>query len=106
MGNLKNAVLNNTKWEEIRIAMYLYKNPLKWRTKDVLNGYISYWDADWYYHFKNGGYETIEWLEIQVKDEEQKNDVLCLLKKINVPGEVGENSIFVFGYAEGFVDYL
>lgn len=106
MGSHKNAVLNYTKWEEIRIAMYSYKNQLRWRTKDVNNGYISNWDAEWYYHFRNGGYESIEWLEIQVKNEEEKKDVIYLLKKIKVPGEIVENSIFVFGYTDGFVDYL
>ncbi|MFN4213762.1 hypothetical protein [Exiguobacterium sp.] len=25
-------------------------------------GYVSFWDAEWYYHFKLGDYKYIEWL--------------------------------------------
>ncbi|MBE1556851.1 DUF6678 family protein [Sporosarcina limicola] len=101
-------VMNNTKWEEIRLVMYNYHLNLLWRTKDVVNNNICEWDNEWYYHFSEDGYETIEWLEIKTEDEMQKNDVIKILRKINVPGEINDNIIKVYGYIKSneYVDYL
>ncbi len=101
------GLMNNTKWEEIRMAMYDYPHTVRWRTKCVDNGYISNWDAEWYYHFQLGGYTSIEWLEIKVENSHMKSEIVNILKNIHVPGEVLENSIKVFGYkSNGFVDYI
>ena len=54
-------VMNDTKWEEIRWAMVHYLKCIRWRTKDIENGYICPWDGEWFYHFRLGGYECIEW---------------------------------------------
>lgn len=91
--------MNNTKWDELRLGMYNLK-PLspKWRTRDIENGYISPWDGEWFYHFRTGGYKTIEWVEIQILSEEQDEAVLNILKQINVPGERTENGFKVYGY--------
>jgi len=53
--------MNNTKWEEIRNAMNDCSINTIWRTKDVKTKYISDWDGDWFYHFKDI-YKNIEWL--------------------------------------------
>ncbi|MHC1681586.1 MAG: DUF6678 family protein [Clostridiaceae bacterium] len=99
-------LMNNTKWEEIRLAMCNYPNEIQWRTKDIENGYISNWDSEWFYHFKAGGYKTIEWLEIRVNNI-IKNDIVNILRKIHVVGDVLNNSIKVYGYKKnGFIDYL
>lgn len=99
-------VMNNTKWEELRLSMYESDNSIKWRVKNI-DGDISNWDAEWFYHFKLGGYETIEWLEIQVDDENVKTEVINKLKRIHVPGEIKGNSIFVYGYArDKFLNYI
>lgn len=92
--------MNNTKWEEIRLAMYNYPSVVMWRTKDVETGYISNWDGEWFYHFIQGGYNTIEWLEIKVNNSKFKNEILDILRKIHVPGQITDNSIFVFGYSK------
>ena len=43
-----NGVMNNTKWDELRMAMYgLAESRPRWRTKDV-SGYLSPWDGDWF----------------------------------------------------------
>ncbi|MCK6474280.1 MAG: hypothetical protein L6R28_21385 [Planctomycetes bacterium] len=92
-------VMNNTKWDELRLAMYsLGELRPKWRTKDVETGFISSWDGDWYYHFRNGGYESIEWAEIRVLSPEQETVVFNELIAIHVPGERTENGFRVFGY--------
>lgn len=100
-------LMNNTKWEEIRTAMVNYHTPVQWRVKSIDNGYVSDWDKEWFYHFKLGGYETIEWLEIKTGCKEVKNDIVDILRKIHVPGEVFEDHIKVYGYRkQGFIDYI
>lgn len=105
--NEYNSLMNNTKWEEIRLAMYNYPVKTLWRVKNIDNGYLSNWDGEWFCHFKLGGYNTIEWLEIKVDNVAIKNEVINILRKIHVPGEIFENSIKVYGYKkDGFIDYI
>jgi len=101
------GLMNNTKWDELRIAMYEFPQTLMWRTKDIENGYISEWDGEWYYHFRAGGYKTIEWVEILIDNEQTKQEIIEILKMIHVPGEVEETIIRVYGYTKDkFVDYI
>lgn len=94
-------VMNNTKWEEIRLAMYsLGDLHPKWRTRDIETGYVPEWDGEWFYHFRDGGYDCIEWVEIRVSSAEQDRAVLAALKAIHVPGERTEDGFRVFGYVE------
>ena len=102
-------LMNNTKWDEVRLAMYaLGDDSPYWRTRDVENGYICPWDRDWYYHFRVGGYWTSEWVEIRIDREPQRDRALRALRKIHVPGEPTNNGFIVYGYASPgqFVDYL
>lgn len=102
-------VMNDTKWEEIRLAMYsLGELAPRWRTLDLENGRVSEWDGEWFYHFSVGGYRFIESLEITVVSHAQKEAVLSALIRIRVPGEHAEYGFKVFGYvADGAaVDYL
>lgn len=102
-----NRLMNNTKWEEIRLAMYNYPSTAQWRVKSIDSTYISNWDGDWFYHFKLGGYESIEWLEIEANNDEIKNGIINILRKIHVPGEILNNSIKVYGYNKGeFIYYI
>jgi len=41
---------------------------------------FKHWDAEWFYHFAEGSFDTIEWLEINVDNEIMKQDVITLLK--------------------------
>lgn len=93
-------LMNNTKWEEIRIGMYeLGDLSPKWSTKDVENHHICEWDGEWFYHFRSGGYECIEWLEISTTSPEQAAAVGAVLQQIRVPGEQTGGVFRVFGYA-------
>ncbi|MEN3930581.1 DUF6678 family protein [Microvirga sp. W0021] len=93
--------MNNTKWDELRLAMYnLTDLSPMWRTLDTEKDYLSPWDGEWFYHFRNGGYEFIKWVEIEVLTAQQEQAVLAQLKKIHVPGERTENGFRVFGYVE------
>jgi hypothetical protein len=101
------GLMNDTKWNEIRKAMYEFTRITKWRTKDIFTGYLSNWDSEWFYHFNLGEYKTIEYLEIQLENEEMKNEIVEILKKIHVPGEITNNSIFIYGYKEeGIANYI
>jgi len=94
-------VMNNTKWDELRLAMHsLGDLRPRWRTKDLETGFIPEWDGDWFHHFRNGGYESIEWVDIRVKSPEQDQAVFGVLKSIHVPGQRTEEGYRVFGYAE------
>lgn len=76
----------------------MYDSPVStsWRVKNIDNGYISNWDGDWFYHFRLGGYNTIEWLEIKVNSEESINQIVDILRKIHIAGKVLKDSIMVF----------
>ena len=100
--------MNNTKWDELRLAMYnLGDLRPRWRTKDV-SGYLSPWDGEWFYHFRDGGYVSIEWVEIQVISPEQDAAVLALLRKIHLPGHRIEQGFRIYGYGQDGVaiDYV
>lgn len=97
-GNV-HSVMNNTKWDELRLAMHnLGELSPSWRTNDV-NGYICPWDGDWFHHFRQGGYATIEWVEIRTKTAEQTAAVLESLRKIHLPGLRIDEGFRVYGYA-------
>jgi len=101
--------MNNTKWRELQLAMHQLKElSPQWRTCCITNGYVSDWDGEWYYHFSEGGFQDIEWLEIKVDSLEQKDLVFSELKKIHVPGQESEYGFKVFGFVvEGVsVEYL
>jgi len=94
-------LMNDSKWDELRLAMYtLGTLRPRWRTLDVENGYLSPWDGEWFYHFRNGGYKSIKWVELAVETQEQRQAVLSELVKIHVPGEKTEDGFRVLGYAE------
>ncbi len=93
-----NGVMNNTKWDELRMAMYgLAESRPRWRTKDV-SGYLSPWDGDWFYHFRAGDYDSIEWVEIQIATPAQDEGVLELLRRIHLPGERVAQGFRIYGY--------
>lgn len=100
--------MNNTKWDELRLAMCNLGNlSPQWRTKD-LSGYISQWDGDWFYHFRDGGYNTIEWVEIQVLSPEQETAVVALLQEIHLPGHRIAQGFRIYGYSRNgnLIDYV
>jgi hypothetical protein len=85
--------------------MYDYDGLIHWRTKDLENGFIARWDAEWFHHFRLGNYKPIEWLEICL-NEDNNSYVMTKLKEIHVPGEIDGNVVRVYGYKDGFVDYI
>jgi hypothetical protein len=92
-------VMNNTKWDELRLAMYSLTPQPRWCVLN-LNGYRSQPDGEWFYHFRDGGFETIRYVDIHVETPTQRHIVLSALKKIRVPGERTPDGFRVFGYME------
>jgi hypothetical protein len=60
------AVMNDTKWEELRQAMYVLDAKIPWRCKVLGRRYTSDWDGEWFYHFRLGDYADIEWTELKI----------------------------------------
>ena len=100
-------VMNDTKWNELRLAMHAMDQPPKWRVLSE-NGFYSPKDGDWYYHFSAGGYTDIIYADIFIGDVSQRGIVLALLQKINLPGIETPDGFRIFGYvaAGETVDYL
>lgn len=102
-------VMNDTKWRELQMAMYEIKDFCpRWRSRCLENGYVSDWDGEWFYHFSEGGYADIEWVEIKAENAAEAAIVLAALNKIHVPGEQWEHGFRVYGYVTAGqpVDYL
>ena len=61
------GLANNTKWSELQARMSGAGTTAPyWRTC-ATNGFVyppTGQDGDWTYHFRLGGYETIEWCEM------------------------------------------
>jgi hypothetical protein len=94
--------MNNTKWDELRLAMYSIKPPPAWRTLGK-NGYRWPSDREWYYHFReggDGGYGNILHVDIFAEGSEHRELIRAALKRIHVPGEETTEGFRVFGYLQ------
>jgi hypothetical protein len=93
------GVMSNTKWEELRAAMYaLGRARLQFRIKDLDANEPGAWDGEWFYHFRGSGYVTIEWVELRTPDPEQRNAVRDCLRDIHVPGAETAEGFRVVGW--------
>ena len=100
--------MNNTKWDELRVAMHEHPKSPRWRTCDVQSGYVSDWDGEWFYHFRNSGYESILWVELLIESAEDREAIFSELVRIGLPGYEKGGNIFVVGYVQSgrTVDYF
>lgn len=89
------SLMNDTKWREICVAFAAFEKKPAFRARDLLSGYISNWDSEWYHHV-GPDYCAIEWLEIDPRDC-PKEKVLGVLKTVNVPFEDG-TLVKILGY--------
>ena len=73
----------------------------QWKTRCITNGYETpTWDGEWYYHFSEGGFDSIEWVEIKIDEDKDGETVKNELKKIHVPGHETKNGFKVYGFIE------
>jgi len=92
-------VLNNTKWEELRLAMLDLDLVVPWRCKVLGRSFISGWDGEWHSHFRDGPYDDIEWTELKVAPAD-RHRVLAALAVHAIPYEVSAEGVTVFGYID------
>ena len=100
-------VMNNTKWREMRGAMYAIEPVTTYRIMRI-NGYYSDPDAEWFYHFQEGGYDDIRYVDIFADNQLHRQQIGNALKKIHLPGEETGDGFRVYGYAlpGQAIDYL
>ncbi|WP_331280454.1 DUF6678 family protein [Cedecea neteri] len=79
------SCMNNIKRNEIRLAMFGMESPPLWKIT-FINGYESAIDSKWFYHFNEGGYLDIHYLDILTKSVEQHATVGTILRAIHLPG--------------------
>ncbi len=95
------GLMNDTKWEELRVAMYELGRQHPLFQMKVLNRDEPYfWDGDWFYHFRLLDYKEIEWVDLRVKSNEQREVVRERLAKIHVPGIATQEGFRIFGWVE------
>ncbi|HDY91839.1 MAG TPA: hypothetical protein ENH67_09225 [Pseudoalteromonas sp.] len=82
---------NNTKWNKLISEMRELPNPPCYRTK-VVNGYISGWDSEWYYHLPFP-LLCVEWIDIELTD-----NALSLVSSIGFEFEKTKSTIRIWGY--------
>lgn len=101
------SCMNNTKWNEIRLAMFNIALPPLWKTTS-LNGPESAVDDEWFYHFSEGGYSNIQYLDVLTNSVEQHALVGAILRAIHLPGMETSTGYRILGYADSAnnVDYL
>jgi hypothetical protein len=101
------GVMNNTKWDELRLAMCSFNPAPQFRCMN-LNGHYSTVDREWFYHFREGGYEDLLYVDIFPDSVAQQKQIIIALKNIHLPGEIAGQGFRVYGYisAGQVVDYL
>jgi len=94
-----NPIMNNTKWDELRASRCELEKPSPmWRTKILSSGFESGWESEWFYHFKDGGYDDLEWVEIRAATVEQNPLLHAALRTIHLPGIKTDVGFKVFGH--------
>lgn len=93
--------MNDTKWNELRLAMYELKPTPAYSTL-ATNGYQSPPDKEWFYHLRStdSGYEYILHVDILAENSEQRELIRSALQQIHVPGEETAQGFRVFGYLQ------
>jgi hypothetical protein len=93
-------VMNKTKWAELRLAMLSIEPgpPPTYRIKNLDTGYLSDWDGEWFYHFQSASYDTIEWVEIKARSDEQAAVIQTALNRVHVPLERRNQVFKVLGF--------
>lgn len=101
------SCMNNTKWDQIRVAMVSMESSPLWKII-FLNGNESAVDGEWFYHFSEGGYLDIQYLDILTNSVEQHATVGTILRAIHLPGMETSTGYRILGYADSvsYVDYL
>lgn len=105
------GVMNHTKWEELRLAMYELGSlhpQFRIKDRDFDGPSLRGWEREWFYHFRLRDYDVIEHVDLRVTSPEQRDAVRERLRTIHLPGVETEEGFRIFGWVKPgqFVDYL
>jgi len=94
------SVCNNTKWSELREAMLgIPEEQRPKRRSVVLDGFESDYDGEWYYHFRDGGYDELRHIDVKSPNDVIDAAVLLAIRKLHLAASrVGPNIWRIFGY--------
>jgi hypothetical protein len=94
------SVANDTKWRELRIAMLDLGNAERpsFRCMNVETGRLGPEDGEWFYHWLDGGWEWMEWVELVVRTPQSRDAVRSILKRIRFAGEETAEGFRIYGY--------
>jgi hypothetical protein len=93
-------LLNDTKWDELRLAMYaLGQQAPDFRVREIGADLPGPWDGEWYYHFRQGGYRSIEQVELRLRDSAHRGAITAAIERIGLPGTCTDAGFVVYGYA-------
>jgi hypothetical protein len=91
------SLMNDTKWRELCFAFSAFKPiPPAWRTLNLLNGFLSDWDREWFHHV-GPDYCSIEWLEIDSSGCDRER-IRAVLREVGVFFEESGEYFKVIGY--------
>src|SRR5687767_14614667 len=90
------SLMNDTKWRELCMAFAAFEKKPVWRARDLLTGYVSGWDSEWYHHV-GPDYCSIEWLEIE-RGVSRKEEIRSVLESVGVPFDETDSYFRVIGY--------
>jgi hypothetical protein len=96
----KPSVMNNTKWQELRLGMLQSKSSVYFRGKDLETGSIGSWDCEWYHHFNLGGHDSTEWIELRPDTDDERRAVEDILRTYHIPVEIRDGIYRIYGYAD------
>jgi len=70
----------------------------KWRSV-VLSGFESNYHVEWYYHFRNGGYEDLCHIDVKSPNDVTDASVRSAIRKLHLAASRVEPCVWrIFGY--------
>jgi len=105
------SILNDTKWNRLRNAVLELEGIWpQYRIKDVRSELVeSSWDGEWYHHFHQVMFKSIEWMEIDpiikqhvsslmVNRTDRTEEVASLLRSSHIPYTFDGKFFKIWGY--------
>jgi|SRR5581483_558768 len=93
------GVANTTKWNELLTFMRERDGwTPSFKTKWLINGYVSDWDSEWWYHPSTIPFVGVEWLDMRLSPGEDDSWITEKLKSIGLDHEKVGDIIRVWGY--------
>jgi Family of unknown function (DUF6678) len=100
----KPSVMNNTKWQELRLGILQSNTRIWFRGKNLDSEAIGQWDCEWYHHFDLGGHEATEWYELRADTDEGKRAIEAVLRTYHIPVEMRDGIYRIYGYVDDTSD--